>query len=119
VGRTWILHTETKGTGAQMVPLESTTKRSPTDSSLVVPPKPRPRRQPAEVPTREAHRFRIVDLMTRETLADRVSTAEAVEALQGLRSPVDINIYVWREQPARWRLLTLEEKRLLWDLRDA
>lgn len=57
--------------------------------------------------------------MTRETLADRVSTAEAVEALQGLRSPVDINIYVWREQPARWRLLTLEEKRMLWDLRDA
>lgn len=58
-------------------------------------------------------------MVTRETLADRASTAEAVEALQGLRSPVDVNIYVWREEQGRWRLLTFEEKRMLWDLRDA
>jgi hypothetical protein len=58
-------------------------------------------------------------VLTRETLVDGASTAEAVEALQGLRSPVDVNVFVWREQPGRWRLLTLEEKRMLWDLRDA
>jgi hypothetical protein len=118
VARTWILHTETKGTGAQMVPLESTTKRSPPES-LVVPPTPRPRRRPPDVRPREAHRFRIVDVMTRETLADGASTAEAVAVLRGVRSSVDINVYVWREQQGRWRLLTLEEKRMLWDLRDA
>jgi len=52
-------------------------------------------------------------------LTDGASTAEAVEVLRGLRSPVDFNVYVWREQPGRWRLLTLQEKRLLWDLRHA
>jgi hypothetical protein len=118
VGRTWILHTETKGTGAQMVPLESTTERSAPGTSLVVPPKPRRRRQPPEIRPREAHRFRIVEVVTRRTLADRASTAEAVEALRGARSQVDVDIYVWREQPGRWRLLTLGEKRMLWDLRD-
>jgi hypothetical protein len=102
-----------------MVPLESTTKRSPADTSVVVPPKPRRRPQPPEVRPRERHRFKIVDLVTRETLADCASIAQAIEVLQGLRSPVDVNIYVWREQPGRWRLLTLEEKRMLWDLRDA
>lgn len=58
-------------------------------------------------------------MVTRETLAEEASTAEAVDALQALRSPVDVNIFVWREQPGRWRLLTIEEKRMLWDLRDA
>jgi hypothetical protein len=119
MGRTWILQTETKGTGAQMVPLESQTKRSSADTALVVPPKPRRRPQPARANRREAHRFRIVDVVTRETLADHASTAEAVDTLQGIRSPVDVNVFVWREQPGRWRLLTLEEKRMLWDLRDA
>lgn len=102
-----------------MVPLESTTKRSPADTSVLVAPKPRSRPQPAETRPREAHRFRIVDAVTRETLADHVGTGEAVDVLRGLRSPVDIDVYVWREQPDRWRLLTLEEKRVLWDLRDA
>jgi hypothetical protein len=119
MGRTWILHTETKGTGAQMVPLESATKRSSAGGELVVPRKPRRRREPSEDRPREAHRFRIVDLVTGETLVDRAETAEAVGVLRGLRSPVDVNIYVWREKPGRWRLLTLEEKRVLWGLRDA
>jgi hypothetical protein len=57
--------------------------------------------------------------VTRETIAENASTAEVVEALRGLRSAVDVNVYVWREQPGRWRLLTLEEKRMLWDLRHA
>ena len=58
-------------------------------------------------------------MVTRETLADDATTADTVKALRALRSPVDVNIYVWREQRERWRLLTLEEKRLLWGLRDA
>ena len=102
-----------------MVPLESTTERSSADSSLVVPPTPRRRPRLEGVRPREPLRFRIVDLVTRDTLADSVSTAEAVEALKAVRSAVDVNVYVWREQQDRWRLLTLGEKRMLWDLRHA
>ena len=119
MGRTWVLHTETKGTGAQMVPLEQVQTRSTGAAPLVVPRKPRQAPKQEEPGPRDAHRFRIVDVVTRETLTDGASTAEAVEVLRGLRSPVDFNVYVWREQPGRWRLLTLQEKRLLWDLRHA
>jgi hypothetical protein len=120
MGRTWILHTETKGTGAQMVPLEDvTTKRSSAGGQVLVPPKPRPRPEPdADVP-KAPHEFRIVDVVTRQTLADHADTRAAVAVLAEQRSPVDVNVYVWREQPGRWRLLTLAEKRALWDLRAA
>jgi hypothetical protein len=120
MGRTWVLHTETKGTGAQVVPLESVRTNAPSRSQAVfVPRKPSRAPKPQAPPLREAHRFRIVDLVTRETLADGASTAEAVEVLRELRSPVDVNVYLWREQPGHWRLLTQGEKRALWDLRDA
>jgi hypothetical protein len=119
MGRTWILHTETKGTGAQMVPLESVTERPSSPAPVVVPRKPRPAPKPDAGSPRAAHEFRVVDVVTRQTLADRAGMREALEVLKGLRSPVDVNVYVWRERPDRWRLLTLTEKRALWDLRDA
>ena len=41
MGKTWVLKTETKGTGATMVPLESTTQRSaPTEELLAALPLP-------------------------------------------------------------------------------
>jgi hypothetical protein len=116
MAKTWVLHTETKGTGAQMVPLERTTKRSSDVEPVFVPRKPAP---PSQQPMPEApapHRFRIVDLMTRETIADDVSTRDAVDALKGIRSIVDVNVYVWREEQHRWRLLTLPEQRTMWAL---
>ena len=117
MSRTWVLRTETKGTGAQMVPLESMTKQPSAEAPTFVR-KPR-RAATAEAPSpATVHEFRVVDVMTQETLADRAGTREAVEMLKGVRSPVDVNVYVWREQPSRWRLLTFEEKRALWDLRD-
>lgn len=119
MGKTWVLHTETKGTGAQMMPLERVQTRTAIAAPLVVPRKPRRRTKDDARPSRGAHRFRIVDVVTRETLADNAGVAEAIEVLRELRSPVDVNVYVWREQPGRWRLLTLAEKRSLWDLRDA
>jgi hypothetical protein len=119
MARTWILHTETKGTGAQMVPLETVTKRSSSDAAVYVRQKPRRPPRPAVESPAAPHRFRIIDVVTRETLADGAGARAAAETLRGVRSPVDINIYVWREEPGRWRLLTFEEKRALWDLRDA
>jgi hypothetical protein len=113
MGKTWILHTETKGTGAQMVPLERKTKRSSDPEPVFVRRKPAAAPPEAPAPKRDApHRFRIVDLMTRQTLADDVSTRDAVEALRRVRSVVDVSVYVWRED--HWRLLTLAEQRSLW-----
>lgn len=119
MGRTWVLHTETKGTGAQMVPLERAPTTSNADATPVYVRKPRQAEKHEEPSPRQAHEFKVVDLVTRETLAERTTMRATVDVLKGLRSPVDVSVYVWREQPGRWRLLTFEEKRALWDLRDA
>lgn len=115
MGKIWILDHETKGTGANMVPLERATKRSSDRRPLYVPPEAPPPVQEPPVP-RAPQRFRIVDLMTRETLADDVGAREAVEALKPVRSIVDVNIYVWRDPPGRWQPLPFSDRRALWDL---
>jgi hypothetical protein len=115
MAKTWVLDTSTKGTGANMVPLERVTKRSSAPEPLAVPPKPRPRQQEAPEP-RAPRRFRIVDVMTRQALVDDVSAREAVDVLKGTRSVVDVDIYVWQEERDRWRLLTFPERRAMWEL---
>jgi hypothetical protein len=119
MARTWMLRTETKGTGAQMVPLEDAPPRSPDPARVFVRRRPRPAARIEAPAPQAARRFRVVDMVSGQTLADRVDTRATIETLKSVRSPVDVNVYVWREQPGRWRLLTLEEKRTLWDLRDA
>jgi hypothetical protein len=117
VAKTWVLHTETKGTGAQMVPLESVQKRASTTEPVFVRRPDPARAEPAAEPhRREPRRFRIVDVMTRQVLADDVGARAAVEVLQDVRSVVDVNIYVWQDEPARWRLLTLGDQRALLDV---
>jgi hypothetical protein len=114
MGKTWILHTDTKGTGATMVPLESVTQRRSEPEPLSVPPKPKPR-APEPPKPRIPRRFRVVDVMTRQTLAEDTGAAETIEALRGVRSTVDVNIYVWQEERQRWRPLTFPEQRTLFD----
>ena len=111
----WVLHTETKGTGAQMVPLESITKRSRVAEPISVPRKPEPREPEAPQP-KPPRRFKVVDVMTRQALADDVGTREAIDALNDVRSLVDVNVFVWQDEQERWRLLTFAEQRALWDL---
>jgi hypothetical protein len=114
MGKTWVLHTETKGTGATMVPLDSVTQRRREPEPISVPPKPKPR--PPEPPEpRAPRRFRVVDVMTRQTLVDDAGAAETVAALRSVRSIVDVNVYVWQVQRMRWRLLTFPEQRMLFD----
>jgi hypothetical protein len=119
-GKVWVLETSTKGTGANMVPLERVL-RSPNSTStpapVHVPRKPRPRPAPAPEP-RALRRFKIVDLVSREVLGEDASVRETVDVLRGVRSVVDVNVYVWEPGHERWRLLTLGEQRALWDLRD-
>ena|SRR5947209_3376916 len=115
MGTTWILRTETKGTGAQMVPLESVTQRSSPTEPVFVPRKPA-RRKAAPTVTRAPRKFRIIDVMTRRQLADDVSGRAALEVLKAVRSTVDVNVYVWLEDRERWQLLTLAEQRAMWEL---
>jgi hypothetical protein len=116
--RVWVLDTATKGTGAEMVPLDSVVKKpAPAGAPLFVPPKPRPRTQKESEP-RAPRMFKVVDVSTREVLADGAGARETLAVLAGVDSSVDVQVYVWEPKPARWRLLTLAEQRVLWERRD-
>jgi hypothetical protein len=121
MGKVWVLDTETKGTGAEMVPLEKALERPTEKRRLFADLKPEPRREeaPEASETRSRPRFKVVDVMTREALVEDVGTRAAVEALAGVRSAVDVSVYVWEETRDRWRQLSHRERRLLWDLRGA
>jgi len=117
MAKVWILDTETKGTGANVVPLEKAgAKPAPEPAPLFVPPPRRPRPAPEPEP-REPLRFKVVDVMTERVVAEGTGVRETVDSLEGVRSVVDVLVYVWEPEPARWRLLTLGEQRDLWGLR--
>jgi hypothetical protein len=112
----WVLDHETKGTGAQMVPLEKARQRAqPVTDPLWFPPPRKPREPEPEKP-RVPRRFRVVDVVSGRPLVDDASTRATVDALGAVRSIVDVRIYV--RDGERWRLLTRDEQRTLWDLRE-
>jgi hypothetical protein len=115
--KVWVLDTETKGTGANVVPLESTLRRSDAPAEpLYVPPKRAPR--PPEPPApRRPRAFKLVDVTSGEVLAEDVDTRAAIGVLEGLDSVVDVRIYVRDEKSGRWVLLTLGEHKALWEYR--
>ena len=119
MGKVWVLDTETKGTGAQMVPLEQVLERpkppaKPLLSAAHAPPSrarragaarrpPLPRRRPHDPAGARRRRRR----------------ARGAGGARRVSSPVDVNVYVWAPKAERWRLLTLAEKRALWERRAA
>jgi hypothetical protein len=118
VAKVWVLDTETKGTGAQMVPLEKVLRKpgSEPERRRRPLPKPRPRQEtPEPVPPR---RFRVIDALSRRVLADNANAPETLEVLRGVSQPVDVSVYVWEHKPHEWRLLTNRERKLLWGFRD-
>ena len=118
MAKTWVLDTETKGTGAHMVPLEEVTRPRAPEKDLAVVEFRRPPREP-EAPAPPAPRqFKVVDVMTREVLAEGATLPETLDVLRGFHSVVDVVVHVWEPQRSRWRLLTLDELRALWRHRD-
>ena len=115
--KVWVLETQTKGTGANMVPLSRTVKRSDAVRGFGFR-KPAPR-APQEPARRAPYRFKIVDVMTREVLAEDVDARQAVDALEDVRSVVDVIVYVWVPVAGRWRMLTFGETQALWERRGA
>lgn len=105
-----------------MVPLDKVLeKRVPSQPRRFLPPKPPARTAPtpaAEPAPAAPRRFRVVDVLSGEPLAADASPRETVDLLKGLRSVVDVNVYMFEPDDEDWRLLTLREQRALWALRD-
>jgi hypothetical protein len=117
MSKVWVLDTETKGTGANMVPLDRIQRKPGADA---VPgfalPKLKPPAPPAPEPA-APRRFKVVDVMTREVLAEDADARTTVEVLGKVRSLVDVTLWLWEPTRERWRMLTLDESRALWEYR--
>lgn len=115
-GTTWVLDSETKGTGAQMVPLDKLADSAGGGRSVIVVREPKP---PPPKPAEPAgpRRFRVVDVMTQQVVADDAGLRDALAALAGMRSVVDVSVYVWDEHRSLWRALDIGERKALWELR--
>jgi hypothetical protein len=119
MAKVWVLDTSTKGTGATMVPLESVLRKPGGRSEPIYVPPPRRPEAPAPAQPRRPRRFKIVDVRSREVLAEDVAAGAAIEVLRGVGSIVDVTVYVLDADESKWRLLTLDEQRLLWHHRSA
>jgi hypothetical protein len=122
MAKTWVLETHTKGTGANIVPLEEGAAPVPPEPSerepLYVPRKPAPR--PAPEPARKApSRFKVVEVTTGRVLAEDAGVRATVELLREVPSITDVAIWIWSERHGRYVLLTHREQRRLWELREA
>jgi hypothetical protein len=115
--RTWVLDTETKGTGATMVPLDRVERpEQPKREKLWVPPKRTPREpKPPEPPA--PRRFRVIDVLSRRVLLQDGSVRETLALLGGIERMHDVTVYVWEPDEDRWRLLTMTEQRVVWERR--
>ncbi|MEN3285325.1 MAG: hypothetical protein V7607_6465 [Solirubrobacteraceae bacterium] len=117
--KVWVLDTETKGTGAQMVPLDKVLRKPGSSEPLAVhvPPTREPR-APKEPEPKPPRSFRIVDVTTGDVLGEHLDTRAAIAALEDVGSVVDVRIYVWDHRNERWVLLTLGEQKALWEFRN-
>jgi hypothetical protein len=125
MGKVWVLDTDTKGTGAEMVPLDRALKektrtregeRGPRVRRKPAP-QPKPRQDDESAEPRGPRSFKVVNAITREVLGDGIGARETVELLDGMRSVVDAHIFVREPGTDEWRALTLREQRKLWGLR--
>jgi hypothetical protein len=118
MAKTWVLDTETKGTGAHVVPLETgeEERRPEARPDAVRVPRRAPDRPLPAPPPPAPRRFRVVDLMTRQVLADDVDARATIDALRGVRSIVDADVFVKDGDDRGWRRLSLAAQKRLWAL---
>ena len=118
MAKVWVLDTETKGTGAEMVPLEKVLRKPASEPvrrrARPVPEQVRQEAQPEPTPPR---RFRVIDALSRQMLAEDADASETLELLRSIDRQVDVSVYVWEPTPESWRLLTRRELSLLWEFR--
>jgi hypothetical protein len=128
VGRVWVLDTDAKGTGAEMVPLDTLLERK-RSTTKADPDAPKRRKRStrrrgdahraggedagvAEAPRRR-HEFRLVNALSGRLIGDGVDLRATCELLGAARSVADVRVYA-RAQPEKpWRALTLREQQSL------
>jgi hypothetical protein len=120
MAKRWVLETHTKGTGANIVPFDGEQEqparaREPEPVFVHPPTKPRPPKPPAP---RVPRRFKVVDVTTREVLAEDASARAALSALRDVHSVTEVAVSLWSDKHGRYRLLTHGEQQALWDMRD-
>jgi hypothetical protein len=117
MAKTWILDSETKGTGAHMKPLEDALAKPGGERDLsLVQFKRAPTPEPEPAP-REPLRFKVVDVLSAGVLGEDIDAREAVHLLEDMRSVVDARIFVRLPETGRWRLLSLDEQKAMWRFR--
>jgi hypothetical protein len=116
MAKTWVLDTETKGTGAHMAPLETADRKAGEhrELSTVMLKRSPARTAPVSPPPQ---RFKVVDVLSGRVLAQDVGAREAVSSLRQLRSVLDARVSVRTEPTGRWKLLSLDEQKALWRFR--
>jgi hypothetical protein len=122
MAKIWVLDTETKGTGAEMVPLERALrgKRSAPGRERIRVVKRKPDGSSDEAPATEGaprtpRRFKLVNALSGQVLADGAGVREVVELMHGMRSVADARVYVWEPDASGWRPLALREQQVLLD----
>ena len=116
MAKVWVLDTSTKGTGATVVPLERAPEKARREDTPQFPVAKRVERKRADEPApRPPRRFKVVDIVSSETLAEGAGMRATLDVLKDVRSMVDVRVFVWDDEKDRWRLLTLGEQRALWD----
>lgn len=123
MAKTWVLDTETKGTGAHIAPLERDSRRASSKLSLVPLHPPAgasegvERRQDGRDGPKPRTRLKVVDVLSGRVLGEDLTAGEALGALAGARKAIDVLVYVREREGARWRLLSLADTRSLWERR--
>jgi hypothetical protein len=120
VAKIWVLDTETKGTGAEMVPLERALrgKRSAPARERIRVVKRKldgsaDQALPTGEPPRGPRRFKLTNALSGQVLAEDASVAEIIELMRGMRSVADARVSVWEADTRGWRPLALREQQLL------
>ncbi len=117
MAKTWILDTETKGTGAHVVPFENALASAVEQQDLATVTLERPPRVRAVEEPAGSLKFKVLDIRSSSVLGEDVDMRAAVELLEPMGSVIDARIYVWMPKARRWRLLTLAEQKALWGFR--
>ena len=116
MAKRWVLDTETKGTGAELLPLEKVLKRAESSRGpVIVGPKPEPRPAPEPEP-KQPPRFKVVDVMSEQVLSEGVDLRATLRVLAQKRSVVDVRVYLWDDAGEAWRRLSIGEHKTLWRL---
>jgi hypothetical protein len=120
--KVWVLDTETKGTGAEMVPLDKLRERNksaPKESRVSVIRKRRgtgaedSEERGAAAEPRQPPRFKLVNAISGQVVAEGVGAREIADRLAAMRSLFDARVYVWEPERGEWRALTLRQQRRL------